>query len=85
MPFGDNFGHGEEHLANFLVTLNLLAFLMHTLLDLLDEEYQLLRKELVTRVTFFNDLRALLRYMVFDSWDDLMLFMLRALEIPGYI
>jgi hypothetical protein len=83
--FEHNFGHGEEHLANFLATLNLLAFLLHTLLDLLDEEYQLLRKELVTRVDFFNDLRALLRYMVFDSWDDLMLFMLRALEIPGYI
>ena len=83
--FEHNFGHGEEHLANFLATLNLLAFLLHTLLDLLDEEYQLLRKELVTRVDFFNDLRALLRYMVFDSWDDLMFFMLRALEIPGYI
>lgn len=83
--FEHNFGHGEEHLANFLATLNLLALLLHTLLDLLDEEYQLLRKELVTRVDFFNDLRALLRYMVFDSWDDLMLFMLRALEIPGYI
>jgi len=83
--FEHNFGHGEEHLANFLATLNLLTFLLHTLLDLLDEEYQLLRKELVTRVDFFNDLRALLRYMVFDSWDDLMFFMLRALEIPGYI
>lgn len=83
--FEHNFGHGEEHLANFLATLNLLAFLLHTLLDLLDEEYQLVRKELVTRVDFFNDIRALLRYMVFESWDGLMLFMLRALEIPGYI
>lgn len=83
--FEHSFGHGEEHLANFLATLNLLAFLLHTLLDLLDEEYQLVRKELVTRVDFFNDLRALLRYMVFESWDGLMLFMLRALEIPGYI
>lgn len=83
--FEHNFGHGEEHLAIFLATLNLLAFLLHTLLDLLDEEYQLLRKELVTRVDFFNDLRALLRYMVFDSWEDLMLFMLRGLEVPGYI
>ena len=82
--FEHNFGHGEEHLANFLATLNLLAFLLHTLLDLLDEQYQVLRKELVTRVDFFNDLRALLRYMVFDSWDSLMFFMLHALEIPGY-
>jgi hypothetical protein len=82
--FEHNFGHGEEHLANFLATLNLLAFLLHTLLNLLDEQYQRLRKELVTRVDFFNDLRALLRYMVFDSWEALMIFMLRALEVPGY-
>ena len=82
--FEHSFGHGEEHLANFLATLNLLAFLLHTLLNLLDEQYQRLRKELVTRADFFNDLRALLRYMVFESWDDLMVFMLRALEVPGY-
>ena len=82
--FEHNFGHGEEHLANFLATLNLLAFLLHTLLGLLDEQYQVLRKELVTRVDFFNDLRALLRYMVFDSWNGLMFFMLNALGIPGY-
>jgi hypothetical protein len=82
--FEHSFGHGEEQLANFLATLNLLAFLLHTLLNLLDKQYQRLRKELVTRADFFNDLRALLRYMVFESWDDLMIFMLRALEVPGY-
>jgi hypothetical protein len=82
--FEHNFGHGEKHLANFLATLNLLAFLLHSLLNLVDEQYQLLRAELVTRMDFFNDLRALLRYMVFDSWDALMIFMLRALEVPGY-
>ena len=82
--FEHNFGHGEEYLANFLATLNLLAFLLHTLLDLLDEQYKLLRKTLVTRVDFFNDIRALLRYMIFDSWNALMFFMLRALDVPGY-
>lgn len=76
-----NFGHGEQFLANFLVTLNLLAFLFHTLLDLMDEQYQLLRKTLVVRKTFFNDLRALLRYMLFDNWSHLMRFMLVALEV----
>ena len=54
-----NFGHGEQSLANFLLTLNLLAFLLHTLLDLLDEQYHLLRKHLVARKDFFNDLRVL--------------------------
>ena len=56
-----NFGHGEQFLANFLVTLNLLAFLFHTLLDLLDEQYKMLRQHLVVGKDFFNDLCALLR------------------------
>ena len=76
-----NFGHGQQHLANFMITLNLLAFLFHTLLDLLDEQYQALRQELVTRQDFFNDLRALLRYMLFDNWNHLMHFMLVGLEL----
>jgi hypothetical protein len=76
-----NFGHGQQHLANFMITLNLLAFLCHTLLDLLDEQYQALRQELVTRQDFFNDLRALLRYMLFDNWNHLMHFMLVGLEL----
>lgn len=80
-----NFGHGDQYLANTLATLNLIAFLFHTLLDLLDEHYQQLRSELVTRFDFFNDLRALLRYMIFENWDDLVFFMLQGLEVPGYI
>jgi hypothetical protein len=33
------------------------------------------------RKTFFNDLHALTRYMVFASWDDLFQFMEAGLEI----
>lgn len=76
-----NFGHGEQFLANFMITLNLLAFLFHTLLDLLDEQYRRLRQHLVARRDFFNDLRALLRYMLFDNWNHLMHFMLVSLEL----
>jgi hypothetical protein len=64
-----------------MVTLNLLAFLFHTLLEVLDEQYQLLRQHLVARRDFFNDLRALLRYMLFDNWNHLMRFMLVGLEL----
>jgi hypothetical protein len=76
-----NFGHGQQYLANFMLTLNLLAFLFHTLLDLLDEQYHAVRQELVARQDFFNDLRALLRYMLFDNWSHLMHFMLVSLEL----
>ena len=76
-----NFGHGQQYLANFMLTLNLLAFLFHTLLDLLDEQYRAVRQELGARQDFFNDLRALLRYMLFDNWKHLMHFMLVGLEL----
>jgi hypothetical protein len=76
-----NFGHGKEHLASFLLTLNLLAFLFHTVLDILDEKYRLLRETLAVRKTFFNDIRALTRYMLFESWEHLLDFMLQGLEL----
>ena len=49
-----NFGHGEKHLSKVLLTLNLLAFLFHTVLQLVDESYQKIRKQLVTRRGFFK-------------------------------
>ena len=76
-----NFGHGKNHLSSFLLTLNLLAFLFHTVLELVDEKYQLLREELSARRTFFNDVRALLRYLLFESWEHLLDFMLEQLEV----
>ena len=81
----NNFGHGIENLSNLLLALNLLAFLFHTVLEYLDKRYALIRKTLPRRATFFNDLRALTRYICFLHWQDLMLFMLRGLELedPG--
>ncbi|MCL5998757.1 MAG: ISNCY family transposase [Chloroflexi bacterium] len=77
-----NFGHGQMHLSTVLFTLNLLAFLVHTAQHLVNEPYRLLRATLSVRRTFFNDLRALTRYMLFDSWDALFRFMLEGLEVP---
>lgn len=76
-----NFGHGKHHLASFLTTLNILSLLFHTLLELMDDKYKLLRRHLPTRKTFFDDLRALTRYLYFDSWDALLSFMIHGLEL----
>jgi hypothetical protein len=76
-----NFGHGTQHLAALLATFNLLAFLFHTLLDLLDAQYHHLRRTLVSRKTFFDDLRALTRYLCFASWAHLLAFMLQGLNV----
>jgi hypothetical protein len=78
-----NFGHGKRYLAAFLLSLNLLAFLCHTVLQWCDDKYALLRQALVRRQTFFEDMRALTRYMVFESWYHLMDFMIRGLELES--
>ncbi len=76
-----NFGHGNQYLASLLLSFNLLAFLFHTVLDLVDERYQAIRKALVKRSTFFQDLEALLRYFSFNTWEDMLLFMYNGLEL----
>lgn len=78
-----NFGHGKQYLASFLLTLNLLAFLFHTVLELADDQYRLLRQALGARQTFFNDIRALTRYLYFNSWPHLLTFMIQQLEIQS--
>lgn len=76
-----NFGHGKQYLAMNLILLNLLAFLLHTILDLCDPIYRQLRTHLRVRTTFFNDLRTLTHYLYFTSWDQLLNFMFVQLEL----
>jgi len=76
-----NFGHGSHYLSMILLILNLLAFLSHTLLDLTDQLYRQIRQALHSRQTFFNDLRALTRYLDFESWSHLLTFMAQQLEL----
>lgn len=80
-----NFGHGQQYLAAVMLRLNLLAFLFHTVLEWSDPNYALLRQVLARRQTFFNDLQALMRYMVFTSWDHLINFMLQGLELKAQL
>jgi hypothetical protein len=82
--FEHNYGHGQQHLSTVLLTLLLLAFLFHTALGLSCSTYQAVRRELATRRTFFNDLRALTRYLYFPSWQHLLTFMYHQLDLaPG--
>ena len=76
-----NFGHGKRYLSNTLLTLNLLAFLFHTVLEMFDDTYRRIREDLPTRKTFFDDIRALTRYMCFDTWEVMLAFMARGLEL----
>ncbi len=75
-----NFGHGEKNLAALFATYNILAFLFHTILEIVDEKYEEIRQILPSRKTFFNDVRALTRYIYFDGWQALMWFMIKGLK-----
>lgn len=79
-----NFGHGKAHLASTLATLNILAFLFHGFLTFCDEAYRMIREKLPTRQTFFDHVRALTTYIYFPSWEAMMDFMIRRLEIGPY-
>jgi hypothetical protein len=72
----------KEHLSSTLATLNILSFLIYTVLEYFDDRYRLVRQELGSRKTFFDDIRALTRYICFDSWHRLLETMMEGLEIP---
>ena len=81
-----NFGHGQRHLAKILLTLNLLAFLFHTVLQFVDERYQHARRQRGTRKGFFQDILSLTKYLIFENWHHLLDFMLGNAEplIPAH-
>lgn len=76
-----NFGHGKKYLSTLLASLNLLAFLCHTILEMMDTKYQLVRARLSSRKQFFHHMQALTCYLCFDSFDALLDFMMQGLEI----
>jgi hypothetical protein len=79
-----NFGHGQQHLSSVLLSLNLLAFGLHTLLEVADASYQLVRAAVGARRKFFQHLEALTGYWFFASWEGLMDFMMRGQEVGPY-
>lgn len=79
--FEHNYGHGDQHLAAVLLSLLLLAFLFHTALDLACLMYQAIRQKLRTRRKFFDDLRGLTTYLYWRSFQHLLSFMYRQLEL----
>ena len=76
-----NFGHGQHHLSATLATLNLLAFLLHTVLDRMDSKYRLIRAKLPSRKIFFQHIQALTCYLCFDSFEELLDFMMKGWKL----
>jgi hypothetical protein len=69
-----NFGHGKNYLSENFFILNLIAFLHHSLLELLDEIYNNAKKTFSSRKSFFEALRVCLRYELFASWNAFIMY-----------
>ena len=69
---GHNFGHGKDSLASVLVTLNLLAFAFHTAAYLAVIAWRTAVIARGVRYRFFEHLRTITAYVVFQDWDHLL-------------
>jgi len=66
-----NFGHGKKYLSQNLCSLNILAFLFHTIQEFNDEQYSELRIILNTREEFFQYLNMLTTLFNFKSFSKM--------------
>jgi hypothetical protein len=71
-----NFGHGKKHLAFNLFLFILLAFFVHQIIEMKDRLYQQARAKFSARKEYWSALRSLIKFMVFDGWDDLLRFII---------
>jgi hypothetical protein len=78
-----NFGHGSKNLSFNFFLFNLLAFFIHQILELTDGLFQRCRKLYATKKHIWETLRVLFGFFVFESWEKLLLFALKAEPRPG--
>jgi len=76
-----NFGHGKQYLSMFLATLNIIAFLFHSVLELYNHIYQKIRKNVGTKVGLFEYFRQVLMHFIFNSWKHLMEYIIKNLKL----
>ena len=86
-----NFGHGKENLSQTLCSLNILAFLSHTIQELHDELYAALLQNIGTKEEFFIGINFITTLFRFKSFKKLMEFILISrqteenIDMEGYI
>ena len=75
-----NFGHGKQYLSQNLCSLNILAFLFHTIQELYDTLYMELRSNLGARKNLFEAMNILTSMFTFINFDKMIEFILISRE-----
>jgi len=73
--FEHNYGHGKKNLSMVFASLAVIAFLYHTVLNIVDLMYMKAKEAQGPRINFFNMIKAVTSILVFKSWSSLMAFL----------
>ena len=71
-----NYGHGKEYLSQNICSLNILAFLFHTVQGFEDKNHIKARALIGTRREFFQTLNMLTTMFVLKSFDKMLEFII---------
>jgi len=86
-----NFGHGDENLSKTLCSLNILAFLFHTVQELDDDLYIEFREDIGTNQEFHQYINMMSVMFNFKSFNKMLEFILLSrqtkenVDIKGYV
>ena len=67
-----NFGHGKQYFSEAFFVLNILAFYVHQIFELVDELYRQARAGFSARTEYWNAVRAMFRLFILESWGQVL-------------
>lgn len=71
-----NFGHGQKNLSAVFYYLNLVAYLTHLILSRGDRLLQRCREAISRREEMWNVIRTMMNYVVWESWRQMLEYIL---------
>ena len=75
-----NYGHGQQYLSYNMYLLTLLAFYFHQIFELTDGAYQACRKKYGSKRFLWEQLRSVINFFIFKSWETLLNYLLSPKE-----
>lgn len=67
-----NYGYGKKYLSDNMYILTLLAFYFHQIFEMTDKKYQACSVAYGSKRQLWENLRVTVRFLLFDSWEDLL-------------
>jgi hypothetical protein len=66
-----NYGHGKKNLSFNFYILNVLAFLMHQIIQITNDDFNRLKKKEGSFSALYEYIRQVIRYFVFDEFEEI--------------